>query len=114
MVQPHAWHVGVMVGDGPSQVDLSKGLLECPDSMAIGFIQSEWLKKEQDRNPNVFYDLASETMECQVRGTLFATQLGPVPCGRRLWKGVTTRRQGLPGAILETGSPNGQLRKVCF
>lgn len=45
----------------PRQVGLSTGLLECPDNTAVDSPQSEWLKKEQGRSPNLFHDLASES-----------------------------------------------------
>ena len=49
-----------MKASGSLHVDIFVGLLDCSHQIAVGFFQSEWLRKKQSISGKIFYDLDSE------------------------------------------------------
>lgn len=83
----------------PPHVDLCIGLELFSRDMAAGFSSSEWSKREQRRNCNVF----SEVTPCYFLIYCCISQIGSIQCVRDLNRDLKTRRQELLGIIGEGG-----------
>lgn len=72
MVHSHA------IDRSSHRMDLTTGLLERSPDMAAGFPQSKWSKREQRRNCQDFYDLASEVRLHDFYSILLITSASPI------------------------------------
>lgn len=76
-------------------------MTDCPHDVMAAFL---FPSGKQGGSHDILYDLASEITVCHFYNILLATQVYyPFQCGRRLHKGVDTRKWESRGTILKAG-----------